>query len=151
MGDGSLEGIFSKVAHDHHLLRQSGTVRPAHVAPSPRGRLPDACIGSGPLLKTPTGHPQGPAVEEAVDQAHAAPEIREGPARFMSQRLFDKSELQGQGHGLIIVKEVRAALGGRPETFGGAHLVPACCNEDLEGRGGDAGAQGRPAGVAEAS
>ena len=94
MGDGSLEGIFSKVAHDHHLLRQSGTVRPAHVAPSPRGRLPDACIGSGPLLKTPTGHPQGPAVEEAVDQAHAAPAARAGPARFVPEWLVNKPELQ---------------------------------------------------------
>ena len=50
----------------------------------------------------------------------------------MSERLVDKSELQGQGHGRGFAQKVRAALGGRPEAFGGAHLVSECGGADLE-------------------
>jgi hypothetical protein len=56
------------------------------------------------------------------------------------QWLFNKSELQGQGHGFEFVKEVRAALGGRPETFGRADLVPARFDPVVERESGAAGA-----------
>ena len=123
MGRWKVEGVVSKVARHYRILRFSRQVRPAHVTATFGTGLPDVGTSRGPLLKTPTGHPQGFEAEEAVDQAHAAPAVGAGPARFVPQRLVDKSELQGQGHGLIIVKEVRAALGGRPEAFGRADLV----------------------------
>ena len=123
MGRWKVEGIFSKVAYHYCILRFSRKVRPAHVTKTPRARLPDFGIGSGPRHKAPTGHPQGPAVEEALDQAHAAPAVGTGPAGPVPERLFDKSELQGQGHGFEFAEAVRAALGGRPETSSGADLV----------------------------
>ena len=60
----------------------------------------------------------------------------------MSQRLVNKSELQGQGHGRGFAQKVRAALGGRPEASSGAHLVSERGRADVQGRGGDAGAGG---------
>jgi hypothetical protein len=49
------------------------------------------------------------------------------------ERLFNKSKLQGQGHGRGFIEAVRAALGGRPEAFGGADLVPARFDPVVEG------------------
>ena len=83
VGRWTIEGIFSKVARHYCILRFSRKVRPPHVTKKASIGLPDVGICSRPLLKTPEGHPPGPAVEEAVDQAHAAPAVRTGVARFM--------------------------------------------------------------------
>ena len=65
VGRRKVEGIFSKVARHYDILRFSRKVRPPHVAAAPRARLPNFGVSSGPLHKTPTGHSQGHAVEEA--------------------------------------------------------------------------------------
>ena len=65
VGCREVEGVLSEVARHYCILRFSRKVRPAHVTKAPRTRLPNFGVSSGPLHKTPKGHPPGPAVEEA--------------------------------------------------------------------------------------
>ena len=69
---GRLKASFQRWHATVAFFDESGKVRPAHVAPAPRAGLPDVGVSSGPRHKARKGHPQGPAVEEALDQAHAA-------------------------------------------------------------------------------